>query len=73
MGGSEGSLGGAVTVAGGSYTGERGLARRGLGAADGDELWMLLLLLLEGDCGSGWVPLVAPVEVMLSLREKLGW
>ena len=78
VGGSEGILGGAVTDAGGSYTGERGLARRGLeaGEREGDDGRR------EGEsgCGCGAAPLTVAaaaaavvVVVMLSLREKLGW
>lgn len=72
-----GSLGGAVPVGGGSWTGERGRERRGLEVGEralelcslferaGGEEWIR-----EESCGCGRAPLAAPVvEVMLSLRE----
>jgi hypothetical protein len=77
-GGSEGSFGGAVSVGGGSWTGERVRERRGLEVGEraaeafnleeraGGEEWMR-----EGEAGCGTAPLAAGavVVVMLSLRE----
>ena len=83
-GGNEGSRGGgAVTDDWGSYTGERGRARRGLEAGERCEEWLLAVregdeLTREGEAGCGAAPWSAwaergPAVPMLSLREKLGW
>ena len=82
MGGHEGILGGAVTDEGGPYTGERGLARRGLDAGERCEECVLEEgggeeLRREGEPGCAAAPWSVwaergPVVLMLSLREKLG-
>jgi hypothetical protein len=72
IGGNEGTLGAGVTDEGGSYTGERGLARRGL--CVGERRDVCAVVLREGEGGCAAAPLTwLLAAVMLSLREKLGW
>jgi hypothetical protein len=72
IGGSEGTLGAGVTDDGGSYTGERGLARRGLCVGERWEVCAVVLREGEGGCAAAPLTWLLPA-VMLSLREKLGW
>jgi hypothetical protein len=87
VGGSEEMVGVAVTDEGGSYTGERGLARRGLDVGDRLALCAVVVrggeeLRREGDEGRAAAPLTVsmgllaergPALVTDNLREKLGW